>query len=146
MKVQEQDQYHGIALTQIVEHKSFKALNRASSKYGHYLVNTDRHVFLKYRTPVMSPWIFTLQADELKAIAAEVQVNQKVFLALVCGTITVCALDIDEVKELVDLSIKLGQQSIRVEVPQGGSCHVSGSAGSLKYTIPHNSFPNKVFE
>lgn len=146
MKVQEQDQYHGIALTQIVEHKSFKALNRASSKYGHYLVNTDRHVFLKYRTSNKSPWTFIFQVDELKAIAAEAKSDRKVFVALVCGVSTVCALDIDQVYELIDIFVESGQQFIRVEVPHAGSCHVSGSIGSLKRTVPHNSFPNKVFE
>lgn len=48
MKIQDQDLYHGAALTQIVEHASFKALNRGSEKYGHYLVNKDQHVFIKY--------------------------------------------------------------------------------------------------
>lgn len=61
MKIQEQDRFHGAALTQIVEHKSFKALNRASAKYGHYLVNADRHVFTKYSKATRSPWSFTFQ-------------------------------------------------------------------------------------
>jgi hypothetical protein len=64
MKIQEQDIYHGPGLVQIVEHKSFKALNRASSKYGHYLINTDRHVFAKYSTKKKTPW---LQPDTLRA-------------------------------------------------------------------------------
>jgi hypothetical protein len=55
-------------------------------------------------------------------------------------------LNIDQVYEVVDIFIQSGQQSIRVEVPKAGSCHVSGSIGSLKRTVPHNSFPNKVFE
>ncbi len=49
MKTKEMDLYHGPALTQIVHHDSFKAINKATTKYGHYLVNTDRHVFVKYR-------------------------------------------------------------------------------------------------
>ena len=36
MKIQQKDYFHGAALTQIVEHESFKALNKADSKYGHY--------------------------------------------------------------------------------------------------------------
>jgi hypothetical protein len=36
-------------------------------------------------------------------------------------------------------------QWIRVDVPKGGSCHVSGSQGSLPRVVPHNSFPDKVF-
>lgn len=42
MKTQEKDLYHGAALTQIVEHTSFRALNLAPVKgYGHHLVNSD---------------------------------------------------------------------------------------------------------
>jgi hypothetical protein len=36
--------------------------------------------------------------------------------------------------------------TIIVEVPQGGSMHVKGTAGKLPKTLPHNSFPNKLFE
>jgi len=47
MKIQHKDLFHGAALTQLVEHNSFKALNKADDKYGHYLVNTDRRLLVK---------------------------------------------------------------------------------------------------
>lgn len=144
MKIQEKDQFHGSALTQIVEDKSFKALNRGSEKYGHYLVNADHHVFVKYRKTKSSPWQFLFTSDELMAIHAVAAENKKVFVCLVCGTVTVCALDRSEFTSLIDLSTA-GRQWIRIEVPKGGSCHVSGSNGSLSSTVPHNSFPKKVF-
>ncbi len=56
MKIQEQDIYHGAALTQIAEHESFKALNKGSERYGHYLINADCHVFIKYSKAAVSPW------------------------------------------------------------------------------------------
>ncbi|HEY6094790.1 MAG TPA: hypothetical protein VIU93_07535 [Gallionellaceae bacterium] len=144
MKIQEQDRFHGAALTQIVEHESFKALNRASPKYGHYLVNTDRHVFAKYSKATRSPWSFTFQPNDLKSIQAEISAGNTVFLCLVCGTTTVCALTEEEFSKLIDLAFPSAQW-VRVEVPSGGSCHLSGSLGSLKRTVPHNSFPEKVF-
>lgn len=144
MKLQEQDRYHGPALVQIVEHQSFKALNRASTKYGHYLVNTDRHVFVKYRTKRKSPWQFTIQPDEIKALRAAVGSGNYVYLCLVCGQTTVCALRKGEIGTLLDLT-KARPQWIRVEVPPGGSCHISGSKSSLRRTVPHNAFPEKVF-
>jgi hypothetical protein len=144
VKIQEKDIYHGAALTQIVEHDSFKALNRASNKYGHYLINADRHVFIKYRTADASPWQFIIQPDEVSAICLEAGANRTIYLCLVCGITTVCALNIDEIKTVIDVESSL-QQWIRVEVPNGGSCHVSGSSGKLQRTVPHNSFPNKVF-
>ncbi len=145
MKIQEQDRFHGAALTQIVEHKSFKALNKASDKYGHYLINTDRHVFIKYRKAESTPWSFTVQPEELRAIAAELVAGPTVYLALVCGSVTICALRSDEIQSVLDLSAT-EPQWIRVNVPKGGSCHVTGSGGALKRTVPHNSFPNKLFE
>ena len=155
MKIQEQHLYHGAALTQIVQHQSFKALNRASKKYGHYIVNTDRHVFVKYRTKPEdetkpehkdeSLWKHIFSPEELSTIDNEIKHNKKVFLCLVCGQETVCALDADQIQVVLDLT-KKEQQWIRVRVPSGGSCHVSGSKGKLKKTVPHNSFPDKVFE
>lgn len=145
MKIQEQDIYHGPALMQIVEHQSFKALNRASLHYGHYLVNTDRQVFVKYRKTRRSPWQFVFQPDELSAISTAMSSNGRVFVCLVCGHTTICALNEDEVVQIIDLAATT-QQSIRVEVPQGGSCRVSGSKGKLKRVVPHNSFPTKIFE
>ncbi len=144
MKIQEQDLYHGAALTQIAEHKSFKALNRGSTKYGHYLVNTDRHFFIKYRKPTRSPWQHTLSADEMKALIAACKKQEHVWLCLVCGNVTICALNKAEISTVLDLT-SAAQQWVKVEVPQGGSCHVSGSNGALSKVVPHNSFPEKLF-
>jgi hypothetical protein len=145
MQIQEKDIFHGAALTQVVEHKSFKALNRATTKYGHYLINTDRALFVKYRKPNKSPWQHTFSEDDVAAIATEIEKNNAVFLCLVCGTTTVCALNSNEIQTVLDLDAD-GQQWIRVEIPKGGSCHVSGSNGKLKRTIPHRSVPDKLFK
>ncbi|MBT6158296.1 MAG: hypothetical protein HOL01_07730 [Planctomycetaceae bacterium] len=145
MKIQDQDLFHGAALTQIVQHESFKALNRGSkTKYGHYLINTNRHVFVKYRKPNQSPWQHTFSEDEIDAIANQIKKRQKVFLCLVCGKTTVCALRIAEIKRVLDMKGE-GQQWVRVEVPKGGRCHVSGSNGRLAKTVAHSAFPEKVF-
>lgn len=142
MKTQEKDIYHGAVLTQIVEHESFKALNRASPKYGHYLVNTDRHVFVKYRKNKRSPWIFKFSAEELQSLQAGIK--GPLFLCLVCGTVTVCALNAKEIKGVLALDAT-AEQFIRVEIPKGGSCHITSGKWRLKNTIPHNSFPGKLF-
>jgi hypothetical protein len=144
MKIQEQDIYHGTALMQIVEHRSFKALNRASKEYGHYLINTDRQVFAKYTTKKGSPWQFTFQAKDVTTISHAVASGDKVFVCLVCGHVTICALNQAEIEQVIDLNSHT-QQSVRVEVPKSGSCRVHGSNGALARTVPHNSFPDKVF-
>lgn len=144
MKIQDQDIYHGAALTQVVQHDSFKALNRASTRYGHYLVNKDQHLFVKYRTNRKSPWSFTLQPDELDAIRTEIERKKYVFMCLVCGTSTICVLTQEELQSVVDAASSTSQW-VKVAVPKGGSCHVVGSLGALDWVVPHNSFPGKIF-
>lgn len=46
--IDHKDFMHGAALLAIADSPGFTALNRASVKYGHYVVNHDRHVFVKY--------------------------------------------------------------------------------------------------
>ncbi len=141
MKIQEQDIFHGPGLVQIVKHPSFKALNRGSATYGHYLINTDRHVFAKYSKNKRSPWQFNFQPADLENIQNQ---EGSVFIMLTCGYETVCALTQDELAQLLDMD-SAAQQIVTVEVPSGGSCHVRGPEGKLRKTIPHNSFPEKVF-
>ncbi len=144
MKIQEQDRYHGAALTQITEHESFKALNRGSDRYGHYLINTDRHVFVKYRKTGDTSWNHTVSMDELKALATACKKHDLVWLCLVCGDVTICALNRAEIMAVVDLNAT-NQQWIKVEAPKGAGCRVSGSIGAVRNVIPHKAFPEKLF-
>ncbi|WP_456276554.1 hypothetical protein [Bacillus sp. AK128] len=144
MKIQIQDLYHGAVLTQITEHSSFKALNKVDSTYGHYLVNHDTRLFVKYLTKESSPWHFKFSYNELQAIQSDMEQSSHVFLCLVCGAETICALSQQEFSNLIDVTTT-ENQSIIVEVPPGGSIHVKGSVGKLPRTLPHNSFPNKLF-
>lgn len=145
MKIQEQDNYHGSALTQIVEHPSFKALNKGSERYGHYLVNANCHVFVRYRKTLRSPWTFTITPEQLEPMRNVLEADADLFLCLVCGRNTICILDEDQLKDLMDLDSTV-QQWIRVEVPKGGSCHVFGAAGNLRHAVPHNAFPARLFD
>ncbi len=143
MKIQTQDFYHGVVLTQITEHPSFKALNKVDSEYGHYLVNHDTRFFVKYLSKENSPWNFSLYSNELQAIEEDYESFAKVFLCLVCGGETICALNFQEITTLVDLGSE--RQEIFISVPPGGSIWVRGSKGELPKTIRHNSFPDKLF-
>jgi hypothetical protein len=60
MKIQRKDYYHGAVLTQIVEHKSFKALNKFDEKYGHYKINHDIRLMVKLASEDSDPWQFTV--------------------------------------------------------------------------------------
>ena len=145
MKIQEKHKYHGSALAQVVEHEAFKALNRADSNYGHYLVNTDRRLIVKYRTCERGPWVFNFTAPETVLLRTDIERGGHTFVCLVCGNETVCILDEDQASSVLDLG-SVEQQWIKVSCPEGCSMRVSGSSGDLSSTIPHKAFPRRVFE
>jgi hypothetical protein len=144
VKVQDLGVFHGIASTQLVEHPSFKALNKASKRYGHYLLNQDRRLFVKYRTNDGLAWQFGFSTSEIRAIKEDRRLESHTFVILVCGYSTVCALSAGDLDALLDLGGP-GVQSIRVEAPPGRSMIVSGSHGRLPRTLPHKSYPAKLF-
>jgi len=144
VKIQEQDFYHGAALTQIAEHPSFKALNKGSDRYGHYLVNADCHVFMKY-SRANGPWSFTFTAEQLEPLVNVQTAKADLFVCLVCGEETICILGEEQLEAIIDMA-SADSQWIRVEVPPGGRCRVSGSQGKLRKTVPHNAFPACLFE
>ncbi|MGA3008571.1 MAG: hypothetical protein ABSE59_11840 [Opitutaceae bacterium] len=145
MKIQEKDIYHGSALTQIVEHDEFKALNRATSKYGHYVINADRTIHIRHSAARRSPWTYTIKEEDCTVITDDITAGKNVFIVLVAGSSTVCALNQDEIDVLLDRSGR-DPQWLRLDVPRGGSIRVSGSRGSLSRVVPHSVFPAKLFE
>lgn len=144
MKIQSHDLYHGAVLTQITEASSFKALNKADHLYGHYLVNEDTRLFVKYSKKAEEPWEFRFQKSELSAIEEDLSAGERVFLCLVCGEATICCLGENEFMEIINLEAK-DSQTIIIDSPTAASMRVRGSAGRLSKTIAHNSFPKKLF-
>lgn len=151
MKIQEKDFYHGAALTQIVEHNSFTALNKADNKYGHYIINHDIRLFIKSakKTTEDCVWQFTFNRDELNLIQKNFPSNNsanKLFVCLVCVPNTICVLNEDQLNHIISFSPSKITQWIKVEGPENKSMRVKGSNGPLDKTIPHNAFPNILFE
>jgi hypothetical protein len=66
VKIQQKVLFHGA--TQIIEHPSFKALNKADTKFGHYMVNTDHRLMDKLTEKTSAPWTFTFQPDDLNTM------------------------------------------------------------------------------
>ncbi|AXE34017.1 hypothetical protein [Chromobacterium phragmitis] len=143
MRIQTQDFYHGAALMQIVEHPSFKALNKASEKYGHYLINKDQHIFIKYSTAEESPWQFKLSPDDIVSLEKACRKKEPAWLCLVCGGVAICALNKAEMLVVFDFTSQTNW--VKVTIPPRGQCRVAGSNGDLDYAIPSNAFPAKVF-
>jgi hypothetical protein len=145
MKTRRKQLYHGPALTQIVEHHSFKALNKApDNKRGHYMINRDTYILVKYATSSFPPWMFTFHEEHMCTIGRDLQLsNSRTFVCLVCGDKTVCLLDENRIGNLLYLS-RPGTQRITVEAPEGCSMRVSGSKG--EQWVSRSSFPDKIFE
>lgn len=143
MPIDKYEFIHGAALVQVVNHPSFTALNRASERYGHYLINDDRHLFVKYSTSHRSPWQFTFRADDIDAIQAEVG-SSPTFVALVCGRDGVAVIVGEAILGLFAEAQRADQQAIVVTRPSGGSYRVAGPRGQLAQTIPMNAFPDRI--
>jgi hypothetical protein len=143
MRIDSKDLYHGAALTQIIEHDSFKALNKADHKYGHYQINTDSRLLVKHSVQEES-WRFTFHSDDLKTLTSDNMSGFKTYLILVCSDKTICLLEPFEFTSLIDMQSN-SQQWIQVTIPKT-SMRVSGTKGELKHAIKHNSFPKRIFE
>ena len=145
MRIQAKDLFHGAALTQIVEHPSFTALNKVDEKYGHYLVNANIRLLVKYSSPSSSPWQFTFNENDLNSICDDIMgEGVNFFTCLVCGTETVCLLSVEQLRAVIDLNAEESQW-VRVEIPAGKSMRVKGSTGTLRRTIAHKAFPSDLF-
>ena len=145
MKIQEKDRIHGAALTQIVEHPSFKALNKADSKYGHYQINNNIRLLMRHRSDFDGPWSFTFTEEDVNTLINDISKDNKSFLCLICGKKYICLLSSSDYEKLFDRLLNK-PQSIIIDCPPNSSLHVRNKTKTLSHTIPHNDFPNKLFE
>ncbi len=146
MKIQEQDLYHGAALTQIVESTSFTALNRDPDKYGLYVINHDRRVLIKHTTKLRhdGKYQFTFGTNDLDALNQHGAHPEKTFVALVCAQQVICGMDLTQLGGIIDLDAG-GQQWVTVEAPPGKSLRTRGSSGDGPL-VAVNRFPALVLE
>lgn len=129
---------------QVVEDPNFKALNKASDgKYGHYVLNSDTRLFVKYTTGSGPEFKFNLSPDDLDSIRADEDKGHAVFLVLVCGEESICPVPASELWNVVDRTTTAPKQ-VWVTWPNGGSMRFGCGSHELTKTIPHNSFPKQV--
>jgi hypothetical protein len=144
MKIQVKDIFHGTALTQIVEHPSFKALNKADNKYGHYQINNDTRILIKHCSSENSPWTFNLNKEDINTLIGDISFNHRSYLCLVCGKISVCLLSCQDYEKLLDTSSS-SSQLLTVTIKEGTSIHVKSKLHILNHAIHHTDFPDKLF-
>jgi hypothetical protein len=148
MTIDLQDMYHGAALTKIVEHEEFTALNKADEQYGHYLVNKDILLWVKYATKPNGPWQFTFTAADANGILKDDGDQKKrTFVVLVCGKSAVCCVEVETLKEIADLqsgksqgvkATSLARKQIRLSGPL--------TKGMKPIKVPRNRFPDCIFD
>jgi hypothetical protein len=135
---------HGAALVAIADSAEFTALNNASRKYGHYVVNHDRNLFIKYNDGSgPGDYFFTFQPTDKKLIT-ETAPRARVYVVLVCGDEVITGLSREELSDLVDLTTP-EVESVKVTASAGRQLRVRGPGGSLP-PIPRGSFPQRILK
>ena len=146
MKVVDRELYLGAALAQIVESTGFECIRKVSPALGHYEVNGALRLLVRYTASRRGPWYFTFRPRDLDLVAKEVAADPPFYLALVCGTATICLLTAEQVVQVLDLDSAVEEaQSIRVHTRPGASLSVTGSAGTLDGKVPNHVFPGTLF-
>jgi hypothetical protein len=142
MPIDHKDFMHGAALVAIADVDGFTALNKGSDKYGHYIVDHDRHLFIKYRDDNgPSDYSFTFRADD-KKMTKRTLPRGRVYVVLVCGKETITALSRDDLAELIDLG---SMEDERVRVSCAGPQAAAGRrTGRRAGPIPRNAFPRRI--
>ena len=151
MKIDDKHLYHGAALAQIIEHPSFTALNRENDmpKSGHYLINHNIHLFIKYSTSE-GEWLFTFKPQDVQEYKKYINSDsgQKLFLCLACIPNAVGVLGKKEIERYLDMNY-LEQQWIRVIEKTGDSrttLQMTSSMNETKGKFSHANFPGILFQ
>lgn len=139
--IDHKDFMHGAALVAIADSEMFTALNRASVKYGHYVVNHDRHLFIKYNDGKgPGEYFFTFSGEDKRRIISEVA--PLVFTVLVCGNEVITGITREELSQLITLN-HAAASAVKVSAQQGKQLRISGLNGQLS-PIARNSFPARI--
>ncbi|WP_425900967.1 hypothetical protein [Streptomyces sp. DT203] len=139
--IDHKDFVHGAALVAIADSEMFTALNRASVKYGHYVVNHDRHLFLKYNDGKgPGDYFFTFSGEDKARISGEAA--PLVFTVLVCGNEVVTGITREELSGLVPLTTAAAS-TVKVSARQGRQLRISGPDGQLPL-ISRRLFPDRI--
>lgn len=142
MGIDYKDFMHGAALVAIADSSRFTALNKASLKYGHYVVNHDRHVFIKYsHGSGAHDYSFTFTASDKARLRGAVR-KGKVYATLVCGEEVITAVTSAELADLIDLAMA-ASETIKVRAEPGRQLRLRGPYGELG-PLPRNSFPERI--
>ncbi len=165
MKIKDYHLFHGAAIAQIAEHRSFTAINpfedAAKISRSAFRVNNDIAVYFKYATkptPAFAEFVFTFTSRNLDEIHRVAALVPRTMLALVCVKARhICCLPYDKLVALVDRragDVGHGEDSytVLVTLAEGKAFRVYVNKSGRRKTmlgsaivVPRNSFPNALF-
>jgi hypothetical protein len=144
MAIDFKDFMHGAALIAIADSDDFTALNKASLKYGHYVVNHDRHIFVKYAAGTgPKDYNFNFQKSDKRQIL-QTAPGGHVFAVLVCGDEVITAISREDVEQLIDLEDDRAD-AIKVSAQPNMKLRITGGGLQLPL-VARNSFPGRILD
>lgn len=164
MKINNDHLYHGAALTQVAEHRTFKAINEVSHAGARsrcaFLINADIGLYLKYATRPkgrFKEFIFTFREEHLEELSVLKARAKKIFVGLICVSARqICCVPYKTLLALIaerkrDKGSDEALYTVLVTMPSGKSFRVYMNApGQRKVMIgeriiPRDDFPDVIF-
>lgn len=142
------DPYDGIVLRSLAKYGEPFQVADLGDKAGHFCLNEDAFLLVKYASRNQSPWRFTFRPDDIKTLVNDHNEGGLFggsYVCLVCGYNSLCALQEAEWSSLLDFNTS-GQQTVVVRRDPRSSFEVTGSSGALDRQIPASRFPSLIFE
>jgi hypothetical protein len=139
--IDQKDFLHGAALVAIADSGQFTALNKAEG-YGHYVVNHNRHVFIKHTAMPGTEFRFTFNQDDVRRLRATADHSQT-FAIFVCERVAIAGLSIEDLGEIIDLD-STSTQWLKITGEPNKSLRICGSSGQLQRLVPRSEFPEPI--
>ena len=146
MTISKRSFYHGAALAEVTDNRSFSSINRIPSinSYSAYQINHNIGIYIKY-TSDSDMFKFSFSSDNKEEIRKMNEIYQKnTYIALVCSEDGICLLNYEMLISCIDLQSDENDW-ININRPNGCSYRVRGSKGECDRSIPLNAFPNQIF-
>lgn len=147
--INNRDPYDGIVLRSLAKYGEPFQIADLGDKAGHFCLNEDAFLLVKYASRNRSPWQFTFRPDDIETLVNDHNRGGLFggsYVCLVCGYNSLCALQEGEWSVLLDLNEVENQQTICVRRSPRSSFEVTGFAGSLSRKVSASRFPALIFE
>lgn len=135
MKLRTADLYYGAVLNRIAAFPVLTEVHQVGQG-GYYEINGQQRLLVKYSVASGPVWCFRFRQGE-QAVLSDSD-GYETWVALVCGTAGICSLNLEHLREIVDLDTT-SSPKVSVSISPGRSMKVIGAMGQL--SIRRNAFP-----